>query len=148
MKKTLLIIFVTILSTLFTGCSSKVSNTDVLLSETTSLHNDEVITISVAESYGFGAFNKEYFAIFNDKESINTLENIIHKASKNFGIANMTNPEYEITVKYANGESEILYLWLGDENLHSTLMYVTDTHTIYTVNKSMNSELNSLLNAP
>ena len=60
--------------------------------------------------------------------------------------ADLTEPEYDLVVVY-EGElpSHAIYLWLGDENEESIMMYLTDEKTAYVTSTKATNQLRALL---
>ena len=167
MKKTLsLILSLTFVSTILLGCQSGdntikdtdktkleqqtevVSKTDTDKVETNQQSEEdneklklvgEISKVSISKSKGNDT------TVFNDDKSIETFNTIFTSAVKEWGIVNMSNPEFYIDVVYSNENKQSFNLWVGKKGEKSTLMRTDDTHTIYTVSEEMTDKLIDLI---
>ena len=137
MKKYVLVMV--LLLTLAAGCQSLSQETMVLLDE-------PIAEVNVSKSMGFGEINEDLLFNFNDDETIKIFEKAILGAKSIDSKAGLTEPEYDIVVAY-EGElpSHAIYLWLGDENEESIMMYLTDEETAYMTSVKATNQLRELL---
>lgn len=137
MKKYVLVML--FLLTLTTGCQSLSQETMVLLDE-------PIAEVNVSKSMGFGEINENLLFSFNDDETIKIFEKAILGAKSINSKADLTEPEYDLVVVY-EGElpSHAIYLWLGDENEESIMMYLTDEKTAYVTSTKATNQLRALL---
>lgn len=112
-----------------------------------SSQSKDITKVSVSQSTGFGAINQDFFDVFEGKPTIaiQIFETAIISAVKQDGIVNMASPEYDLKVEYSDGSTQGFHLWLGEEGQNSTLMYIEDSHTIYSTPSDMTSKLSGLL---
>ncbi len=137
MKKYVLVMV--LLLTLAAGCQSLSQETMVLLDE-------PIAEVNVSKSMGFGEINEDFLFNFNDDETIKIFEKAILGAKSINSKADLTEPEYDLVVVY-EGElpSHAIYLWLGDENEESIMMYLTDEETAYMTSVKATNQLRELL---
>src|SRR5690625_3781029 len=122
MRKILLIIFVFISLGLVTSCQL---NND----------NELIVKVSFSNSTSFVQININFFVQYENEEKLKLVEKILSKASKVDGIVDMIEPEYDLEIAYANGKKERIHLWIGDIGERTILMYVDDTHTVYSISE-------------
>ena len=114
-------------------------------------NEEEAVTVSVlskgsiSTSQGFGHINTDFFAEYEDKATLHTLENIISSAVQEPGIVDMAEPQFDLELTYSDGSVQGYHLWVGSTGQRSTLMKVTDTHTVYSVSKEMTETLRELV---
>jgi hypothetical protein len=136
-KIILLALFMAFMSAIFFGCQSK---------DNTKLQSDgEITKVSISKSSGFGKVNSDFFVVLDDKETLETFKVVISSAVKEEGIADMAEPEFDLEVIYANGKKQGYHLWVGEKGQRSTLMYIDNTHTRYTVSEGMTKKLIKLV---
>jgi len=133
------VLVMVLLLTLAAGCQSPFAETMVLLDE-------PIAEVNVSKSMGFGEINENLLFNFNDDETIKIFEKAILGAKSIDSKAGLTEPEYDIVVAY-EGElpSHAIYLWLGDENEESMMMYLTDEETAYVTSTKATNQLRALL---
>ena len=138
MKKIFLfILLLSFMSVALIGCQSKDSNE----------YSDENISkVSVSKSSGFGKVNSDFFAVYEDKETLDTFDNAISNAAKRDGIVDIAEPEFDLEVIYTDGNKHGYHLWVGEKGQKSTLMDVNDTHTIYLISEDLTNKLIELIN--
>ena len=138
MKKIFLsIIPIILIPIVLMGCQSKIDD------ETP---NDEIAKISLSNSNAIGQINKDFFAVYEDEEALETFQNIFTSAVKQEGIVDIAEPEFDLEVIYKEGNKQEYHLWLGEKDEQSTLMQVEDTHTIYTISEEATNQLIDLVN--
>ena len=118
-----------------TGCGSNDFRTDGM---------EEV---RVSESDGFSSFQEDDIVTFDESEAIQVFEDMLRNAEQQPGIVNMATPEYDVEVNYQGEKVDRYYVWLGDLGMPTSIMDVTDTHTVYLVPADMTNRLIELLEA-
>ncbi len=118
-----------------TGCGSNDFRTDGM---------EEV---RVSESDGFSSFQEDDIVTFDEPEAIQVFEDMLRNAEQQPGIVNMATPEYDVEVNYQGEKVDRYYVWLGDLGMPTSIMDVTDTHTVYLVPADMTNRLIELLEA-
>lgn len=142
MKKTFLFyLLFSLLTIVLTGCQSKESNQ--------TLDNNEVLEkqiskVSISNSIGF-EFNKDFFSVYEDKESIKIFGNAISKAVKQPGMVDIVEPDFGLEVTYTDGSVNSYHLWLDEKLKGAIIMNVYDTHTIYTISEEIATQLKDLI---
>ena len=168
MRKTMsLVLSLTFISTVLFGCQSGdnttkntdknkieqetevVTKTDIDKIETNQQSeedNEKLKLVGEISKIKISELGKIRVIVFEDDESIETIESIISSAVKEEGIVNMVNPEFKMFVFYTNDDNEqSFYLWIGEKGERSTFMNSNDTNTIYTVSEEMTDKLIDLI---
>ncbi|WP_143469686.1 hypothetical protein [Lentibacillus sediminis] len=131
MRNTMLLLFALVFLIL-QGCQAMGSK---------GLAGGEISKVSIAESNGFGEVNTDFFAVWDDEETLVVFENVISNAEKEPGVVNMIEPDFDLEITYADGSTQGYHLWANKEGQKSTLMNVEDTNTIYTVPEVVTNQL-------
>ncbi|SDJ97243.1 hypothetical protein [Sediminibacillus albus] len=134
MRKLLLLLAVC--SATLTACQSQSENMPLL---------DNVSSISVSESKGYGGLNENYFVTFNEPEVIWRFKNIIKEAEPTKKDITNETPNYDILVRYQNGDTHGLHLLLGDEGEDSIFMYIGKEKNAYFVSPEDTGKLAKLI---
>ncbi|GIO26556.1 hypothetical protein [Ornithinibacillus bavariensis] len=103
--------------------------------------NTELRTVSISSSRGFANINPDYFIEYDDTSTLSFFEKLTTSAEKVPGIVNMAEPEFDLLITDVDGSTEGYHLWIGAEGGKSTLMNITDTHTIYSISEDLTSSL-------
>jgi hypothetical protein len=141
MKKIFMFIFLTVLiSAILFGCQSE-SNTELQASEA----SEKLTKVSISYSTGFGKVNSDFFAVYEDEDTLEFFITVISTAVQEEGIVDIVEPEFDLEVIYEDGTKQELHLWVGTKEQRSTLMYIINTNTIYTVSKEMTARLIDLI---
>ncbi|PSL36180.1 hypothetical protein B0H99_1071 [Planomicrobium soli] len=114
------------------------SEVEVLRSEQL-LPKREISKVEVSKTNGIDP------AVYEERDVLVTFSDVFSSATRESGIANVTNPDYRLKVTNADGGSQKLYLWLGAYEEQSMLMNPHDTHTIYTMTPELTAKLNELI---
>ncbi len=137
MKKTLLaLLLFTFLSPILIGCRS---NSD------TSLEYQGISMVEISQSAGFNSVNPDFFEVNQDEETLLIFADLLKQASRQQGIVDMIEPEYDLNIHFNNGNIQGFHLWVGDSGEISSLMKVDDTHTVYTLSAKITEKLIDLL---
>lgn len=132
-KIILLFLSLVLMSSILFGCQSQ--DKSKLLSDR------EIKQVSISKSSGFGKVNLDFFAVFEDEETLEIFTTVLSRAVRQEGIVDMVEPEFDLEVVYKNGDKEGFHLWIGQKGEKSTLMKVDNTHTIYTVSEELTNRL-------
>ena len=128
-----------LLITLATGCQSPFAETMVLLDE-------PIAEVHISKSMGFGEMNEDLLFNFNDDKTIEVFEKAIMGAERIADKVDLSEPEYNLAIVYEGGlPSHAIYLWLGDENEESMMMYLTNEETAYATSARATNHLRELL---
>lgn len=118
---------------LLVGCQTQSNETMVLLDE-------KISEVKISESNGFGGMNEDSIQSFTDSESIKLIKNAIITAQKQTGKVDVSEPEYDVLVKYTSAKDQLpthgIHLWLGEENEKSMFMYIGDDEVYLTSAKN------------
>ena len=87
---------------------------------------DDISSISISKSSGYGGINENYIATI-DKDS--TISRFVEALKNTEGREQKVNvdtekPDYDILIRYENGETHGLHLVLGNAGEKSRVMYV------------------------
>ena len=137
MKKiSLFVLLLSFMSIVLIGCQSKNNNeySDVNISK-----------VSVSKSSGFGKVNSDFFAVYEDKETLDIFNNAISNAVKRAGIVDIVESEFDLEVIYTDGNKQGYHLWVGGKGQKSTLMNVYDTNTVYSISEEITNQLVDLV---
>lgn len=134
-KLSLLIMSSAIILVIFTGCQSSTENSD-----------GDISKVSISNSNSTGKINSDFFAVYEDIDTLDLFQDVILDATKKDIIVSMgTGPDYDLEVVYENGDKQEYHLWIGDHEQTSTLMHVDDTHTIYLIPEQLTNQLIKLI---
>jgi hypothetical protein len=109
------------------------------------LFNPTITKVGVSLSTGFGKVNPDFFAVFEDRPTLNLFKLAVSKAVKLPGIVDVAQPDYDVEMVYANGHKEGLHMWLYPEGPAGAIMYLTNTHIICTLPEDIAGRLAGLL---
>ncbi|CAG9620320.1 hypothetical protein [Sutcliffiella rhizosphaerae] len=127
-----------VLTSLLIGCQNNQVNL---------LGSQDITSVSISASTGFGTTNTEFFVTYSDEISLTFFEQLLAQATKESGSVNMPNPEYDMEVLYMEDENVTYHLWVGDSGHNSTIMKAEDTHTIYTISEDFTLQLIEMIEA-
>jgi len=115
LKKFLLPLLLSFCVMLLFGCQEK---------EMTLL--DDISSISISKSYGYGGVNGNYFTVIDQDTLTSKLQRVLKNAEGKRKRVNVEKekPDYDIVIDYKNGETHLLNLILGNEGEKSRVMYV------------------------
>ena len=151
-----------ILSIAITGCSSsppsppevkipvgtEVTEAPTVKESTDAPEQVHAVKVSISKSNGISGVNTDFFKVIEEESFLRYIEKAITSAAKQPGIADMAEPDYDLEVVWSNGDRQGFHLWLGGKWQPSTIMDITDTHTIYIVPDWSTNQLIDLITAP
>jgi hypothetical protein len=79
--------------------------------------------------------------VFEDRPALNLFRRVVSRAIKLPGIVDVAHPDYDAEIRYSNGRTTGLHLWLHPKGTAASIMYVDDTHTMYRVPEDIAGEL-------
>lgn len=127
------------------GCQSETQT-----SETMVLLDENISSVEISESNGFGDMNEDIIQSFTDAKSIKVFQNAILTAQKQIGKVDVSEPEYDVMVQYISAEGQLpthgIHFWLGKENENSMFMYLGDDE-VYLTSAKNTQKLRTLINA-
>lgn len=118
MKKILLSLTLSFCALLLFACQSQAEEMTML---------DDISSISISKSDGYGGINENYFATIDKDTLISRFEEVFKNAEGKKQKVDIDNekPDYDILIRYKNGETHILHLVLGNTREKSRVMYVS-----------------------
>lgn len=142
MKKGIILLALLIVISLpLVGC-----NKDEIEHNSISLVLDGEITgVSISRIKDSDSTVSDFSGTLNNKEALKIFKNIVLDATKEEGIVNMINPEFNLELTYEDGSKQEFNLWLGKDGQKSSLMKTNDTHSIYTISEEATRELTDLM---
>lgn len=122
------------LSLTLTGCASN------------DFRMDGIEEVRVSESDGFSSFQERDIVTFDEPESIRVFEDMLREADEIPGVANVVGPEYDIEIRFEDGETDRYYLWLNDDAKSASSLYdADDTNIGYRLPADVTEKLINLL---
>lgn len=117
MRKNIILLTFSFATLLLVACQSQDKQMTML---------DEISPISISESEGYGGINENYFKYIDNDELILTFEDTFKnaKGKKHKVDTDTEKPDYDILIRYENGETNGLHLLLGSTEETSRVMYV------------------------
>jgi len=108
---------------------------------------DTVSDFSISKSKGYGGLNEDYFVSIHQAEDLSTFEGILKNAKgvKSDVDVNNEKPDYDLFVRYKNGETHGLHLVLGNEGEESIFMYIGHEKNGYTISSEETKLLKSII---
>jgi uncharacterized lipoprotein YehR (DUF1307 family) len=87
---------------------------------------DDISSISISESDGYGGINEDYFMTIGKETIISTFQEIFKNTEGRKQKVDVDNerPDYDILIHYRNGETHLLHLVLGNTGEKGRVMYV------------------------
>ncbi|MCF3943905.1 hypothetical protein [Oceanobacillus alkalisoli] len=87
---------------------------------------DDISSISISKSSGYGGINENYIATIDKDSTISRFEESLENAEAREQKVNVDTekPDYDILIRYENGETHGLHLVLGNAGEKSRVMYV------------------------
>ena len=123
-----------ILALTLTGCGSN------------DFRTDGIEEVRVSKSDGFSSFQERDVVTFDESESIRVFEDMLREADELPGVANSVGPEYDIEIRFEDGETDRYYLWLNDDPKSVSSLYdADDTNIGYRLPADVTEELIDLL---
>src|SRR5690625_286169 len=87
---------------------------------------DKITSISISESDGYGGINEKYFLKIDEEANISKIEEVLQNAEgkrQKIDVAK-DRPDYDLLIRYENGETHLLHLVLGNTGEKSRIMYI------------------------
>jgi len=125
---------ITVMVFMLSGCGSN------------DFRTDGIEEVRVSESDGFSSFQERDVITFDESEAIRVFEDMLREADELPGVANSVGPEYDIEVRFEDGETDRHYLWLNDDPKSVSSLYdADDTNIGYRLPADVTAELIGLL---
>lgn len=140
MKKRLLSVLLAFCSITLIACQSQ--NEEITLL-------DNVSDISISKSNGYGGLNENYILSINREEAISGFKEVLKNAKGKNQDVDVFNekPDYDILIRYENGDTQGLHLLLGYAGDESVITYIGHEKNGYIVSPEDTNELRKLLDA-
>lgn len=135
-KYHVLLVAIVFISIVFMGCQAMNDNPEP----------KEISKVSISISDGAGEINSEFFNLYEADEELGVFESAFSNAVREEGIVDIATPDFDIEVINKHGNVRGYHLWLAEESHKSTLMNMSDTHTIYYVPEEITNQLIDLIN--
>ena len=140
-KRIILLALLIVISLSILGCNKdEIEDISINL-----VFDGEITEVSISKIKDSDATVSDFSGTLKDKEALKIFKNIILDATKEEGIINMSNPEFNIELTYEDDSKQEFNLWLGKDGQKSSLMKTNDTHSIYTISEEHTRELNDLM---
>lgn len=125
---------ITVMVFMLSGCGSN------------DFRTDGIEEVRVSESDGFSSFQERDIVTFDEPESIRVFEDMLREADEIPGVANVVGPEYDIEIRFEDGETDRYYLWLNDDAKSASSLYdADDTNIGYRLPADVTEKLINLL---
>src|SRR5690625_4028495 len=105
--------------------------------------NDDEVKVPLFKI--FGSINDDYHLFFEKEADIKTFIDAINTSRPVGGDVDMPEADYDILLKFNEGESEGFHLWISAESSTGTIMKIDDTATTYTLTKRSTNKLREIL---
>lgn len=138
MKKILLSLTLFFCALLLFACQSQDKEMTML---------DDISSISLSKSVGYGGINENYIAKVDKYTLISRFEKVFKNAEGKKQKVNVNNekPDYDILIRYENGETHGLHLVLGDTGEKSRVMYVGHENNCFDISPKDTKVLRDIL---
>lgn len=140
-KLTLLALLLAFIPALLLGCQSN----DEATADPAAPTPNAKPKASLSISKNIGNLNRDFFAVVEDSETVESLQSIISSANKEAGIVNVSKPHYDLQIIDAQGVEQGYHLWVGEAGQQGMLMDVQDSHTVYTISEQLTETLITLV---
>ena len=131
-----------LISVVLLGCQQQDNKLEV---------KEEIKEINIFKSNEFKKESLDLIVSASDTDNaeiFETVKNIISNATKQEGVVNTIEPNYDLEIIYKDNSTKELYLWLLDaEGGKGSLMEVEDTHVIYNFSEELNTKLIDLIDS-
>ncbi|MFD2923175.1 hypothetical protein [Halobacillus naozhouensis] len=117
MKKILLLLSLSFCVSLLFACQSQEKEMTLL---------DDISSISISKSDGYGGINEDYFTTIDKDTLISKFEEALKNAEgkKQKGDVDSENPDYDILIRYEDGNCVVQYrsTEMCNENVHNSAL--------------------------
>ncbi|WP_117170257.1 hypothetical protein [Paraliobacillus sediminis] len=138
MKKLLLTVLLAFCSVTLVACQSQYEGIALL---------NNVSNVSISKSNGYGGLSENYFLLINQEETLSGFEEVLKSVKGKSQNVDTTNekPDYDILIRYENGDTQGLHLLLGNLEEESLIMYIGHEKNGYIVSPKDTNELRMVL---
>ena len=131
-----------LISVVLLGCQQQDNKQEV---------KEEIKEINIFKQNDFKKESSDLIVSSSDTDNTEIFEivkSIISNATKQEGVVDTIEPNYDLEIIYKDNSTKELYLWLLDsEDGKGSLMEVEDTHIIYNFSEELNTKLIDLIDA-
>ena len=131
-----------LISVVLLGCQQQDNKPEV---------KEEIKEVNIFKSNEFKKESSDLIVSASDTDNaeiFETVKNIISNATKQEGVVDTIEPNYDLEIIYKDNSTKELYLWLLDaEGGKGSLMEVEDTHVIYNFSEELNTKLIDLIDS-
>ncbi|SDS47099.1 protein of unknown function [Paenibacillaceae bacterium GAS479] len=134
---------------LMSGCSNEPPTTEQKENKPGSIAEAGVI---INRSFDFGRGASIPFGVLREPEKVEAFRLAFESAELLPGIANVTEPDFEIIIQNDKGEGQSYYLWLPlrydsekQKKLQGIMMLTTNTHERYSLSLEATKHLSSMM---
>lgn len=111
----------------------------------------EIKEVNIFQSNEFKKESSDLIVSSSDTDNIEIFEivkSIISDTTKQEGVADIVEPNYDLEIIYEDDSTKELYLWLLEvEGGKGSLMEVQNTHIIYNFSEELNAKLIDLIDS-
>lgn len=138
MKRTFLLLVLSFSMFLLFGCKAPEKEITLL---------DNISSISISESDGYGGMNEKFVMIIDKDPFISEFEKILKHAKEKRLKANAhkEKPDYDILIRYENGGSQGLHLELSNTEGISRIMYIGHENKAFDVSSEDTKKLRDFI---
>jgi hypothetical protein len=138
LKKLFLLLFLSFFTLTSFACQSQSEEMKLL---------GNISEISISKSNGYGGLNENYFVSINQAEAIVGFEEVLKNARGKNQDVDVTNgkPDYDILIRYENGDTHGLHLILGNTGAESIVMYIGHENIGYFISPEETNKIRKLL---
>lgn len=139
MKKIILLLTLSFCALLLFACQSQNKQMTML---------DDISSISIFESDGYGGINENFVTTIDKDTIISRFEEAFKDAEgrKQKVDVDTEKPDYDILIRYENGETHGLHLVLGNTGEKSRVMYVGHENNGFDISPEGTKGLRGVLN--
>lgn len=115
-----------------------------------SLLDDDISSISVSKSDGYGGINDNYFTTIDKKTQISKFQGILKRAkSKKKKIdVDKESSDYDLVIDYGKDKKHLMHLVLGDKGEKSRMVYMGNENNGFNIPSKDTEDLRNILDIP
>ena len=110
-----------------------------------SVTNNTLVVDENVKDITFTNLKEKLKFTINDPVKMKQVTTIMKRSIKQPGFANISSPEWRITLVNETEETMIYFLWLDTNGMTATLMAQGDTYTIYSLGRDLTVQLAELM---
>ena len=139
MKQLFLLLFLSFCALTLFACQSQSEEMKLL---------GNISEISISNSNGYDGLNENYFVFINQTEAILGFEEVLKNARGKNQDVDVINgkPDYDILIRYENGDTNGLHFILGNTGAESIVMNIGHENIGYFISPEETNKIRKLLN--